>query len=220
MPDQEGFLGTLGRIASSFVAGQPNAHQFVWQAIAPWVAELSRAATEHWLPVLVQGIPCEVIDRMPDGLGVRCTQKCIAACGVCHKPCCLDHSFVSKRCAAICYGCAQRASDAFNPKAPPPPPPRRPPDPPGDARSAPRDSGQESRQENTPPHRNKALLAEARKILGIKHQKPSTAEVQTAYRRLAAKYHPDKPSGGDTQKFITIGRARDLLVKANEESTP
>lgn len=224
MPNEEGFLGAIGRIASSFVAGQPNAHQFVWQAIAPWVTELSRAATEHWLPVLVQGIPCEVIDRLPDGMGVRCAQKCIAACGVCRNACCLDHSFVSKRGATICYGCAERAHAAFNPKAAPPPPP--PPPPPGRApnearrsRSSQGHTKSEPPPKNPEPHQNRATLADARRILGITKRSPTLAEVQAAYRKLAGKYHPDVIRTGDQGKFITIGRARAVLVKAIEEGT-
>jgi hypothetical protein len=216
MPGPEGFLGVLGRIAGTFVGGQPNAHQFVWNAIAPWVNELTRAATTHWLPVLVQGIQCEVIERDAEGIGIRCPSACIAACGVCHKPCCLDHSFVSKSGAAVCYGCAQRASATFDPQAPaagsaraPDPSPRPPP----------RQSPPKPPPADTPPHQNARFLAEARKVLGVK-KSATLEEILTAYRALARRYHPDNHATGNQAQFVRVTAARDLLVKAKTGSTP
>lgn len=212
-------LGAIGRIATTFVSGQPNAHQFVWNAIAPWVNELTRSATEHWLPVLVQGIACEVIERDDEGLGIRCPKACIAACGVCRKPCCVDHSFVSKSGAAVCYPCARRASAEFAAAQPAQAKAGRAADEADSHQPPPRQPPPKSPRSDPPPHQNKALLAEARKILGIRHAKPSGDEVRSAFRRLSLKHHPDRP-GGSQEAFVAITRARDLLLKALEESSP
>ncbi|GMF05724.1 unnamed protein product [[Candida] boidinii] len=43
----------------------------------------------------------------------------------------------------------------------------------------------------------------------------SDAELKKAYRKMALKYHPDKPTG-DTEKFKTISEAYDILSDSNK----
>lgn len=48
-------------------------------------------------------------------------------------------------------------------------------------------------------------------ILGI-HRNASEDEIQQSYRRLAQKYHPDRPDGDSTQ-FMKISNARDMALQ-------
>lgn len=214
---EEGILGALGRIASTFVSGSPNAHQFVWGAIAPWVQELTRSATSLWLPHLVHGIPCEVISRDPaTRVGVPCRGSAIAACGVCHAPCCLDHSFVSKAGAAICYPCAQYAAESRSAKssgAPAGAAPR------ASAGRAPRDPPRSAPP--PPPAIDPALLTAARKKLGIT-RRSTPDQIRQAYRQQSFRYHADRNPGNQeaARHFIEVQRAYDLIVRAAKESQP
>lgn len=218
--ESEGLLGALGRIASTFVGGAPNGHQFVWNAVAPWFNQLSRSATTHWLPNLVHGIPCEVIHRDAGGMGIPCQGSAVASCVVCHKPCCLDHSFVCKTGEAICYPCAQAAAAGQvtqNPAASagPVPPPH--------ARAAPRRPGERPRAAPPPapkPADDPALLAAARKRLGVK-PRASFDEIHAAYRKLVYVWHPDRnPQNPDAERELKeIQRAYDLL-KTHKDTRP
>lgn len=50
-------------------------------------------------------------------------------------------------------------------------------------------------------------------VLGV-DRNASTDEIKRAYRKLAMKYHPDKPSG-DTEKFKQINQAHEVLTDSD-----
>lgn len=45
--------------------------------------------------------------------------------------------------------------------------------------------------------------------LKIDSPAPTDDEINTAFKRLAAQYHPDKPGGGDREMFLALTRHRD-----------
>ena len=45
--------------------------------------------------------------------------------------------------------------------------------------------------------------------LNIQSPAPSDEEINTAFKRLAAQYHPDKPGGGDREMFLALTKHRD-----------
>lgn len=47
-------------------------------------------------------------------------------------------------------------------------------------------------------------------VLGVKHD-ATTADIETAYRRLASEHHPDR--GGDTGQMARINGARDAMLQ-------
>lgn len=49
--------------------------------------------------------------------------------------------------------------------------------------------------------------------LGITSPAPSDDEINTAFRRLAAQYHPDRPGGGDREMFLALTRHRDNAMR-------
>jgi hypothetical protein len=213
---KEGFIGALGRFAASLSDAAPEGPRNAWSAIGPWVADLTRSASQLWLPFLLTGIPCEVVQRHPTlGIGIPCTNPSIAACLVCRKPVCLDHAFVARSGQTVCFPCIKQDVDdhaaapaphrghsphpgtapphedparRYDPPPPPPPPP--PPDP-------------------TLP----ARLQAARKVLKVKRT-ASWAEVEAAYKDLLRKHHPDRNPEHlerSTVLFKEVRSAYDLL---------
>jgi hypothetical protein len=216
MAPKEGYLGSFGRIVSTFAGGDPDGARHVWQGIGPWLQQLGLAATSRWLPYLVLGIPCEVQEHgQPQGPGQRCPSAAVQACTACHKPCCVDHAFVAGDGSAVCYVCVHRVVKESQPKIPgadrsaghtnsrsngrPPPPP-----PPG-AQGQPR----------TSPGPSAEAYAEARRVLGIERG-ASRSVVERQYRILLARWHPDKFRDPTAQadasvRFKEVRAAYDLL---------
>jgi hypothetical protein len=203
---EEGILGAFARIASTFVGGAPDAHRHVWNAIAPWVTDLTRQASHKWLPYLVHGIPCEVLHRDREGFGSRCPGSAIAACSVCRKPCCLNHAFVSNEGLAVCFPCIATSISAAASRIPRPSAPDAaradaagPSEPPG-AAPAP------------PPPLDVRIIA-ARKVLRVKRS-ASWPEIDAAYKALLRKHHPDRNPQNRAQseaRFKEVRAAYDFL---------
>ncbi len=195
----EGFLGAFARIAGNFVGGSPDGPRHAWNAVAPWITDLTRSATELWLPHLVHGISCEVVYRAPGAArALRCDGHAIAACSVCRKPCCLNHSFVSRAGQAVCFVCVSLAANEA-PRAPSKSPPPPPPPPSDEAEKA------------------RVALAEAYAVLGVEPGAP-WAQIEEAYKALLRKYHPDRnrknPRAAE-KRFVRVRVAYDFL-KAHE----
>lgn len=217
---KEGFLGALGRIASNFADGAPDGARNVLFAIGPWINDLTRNATQHWLPHLLLGIPCEVVYREATSqIGMQCAQPAIAACAECRKPTCLDHSFVSRMGQAVCFACVQRGIAQHAPKIPWPAGTRGHQAPganAGSAESPPgQDAGKQAPPSNPPADPIDVRLAAARKVLRVKRS-ATLAEVEAAYKREAFKWHPDRNRGSPAarDRFIAATAAFDLLKKA------
>lgn len=226
MPPEEGFFGAVGRIAGTFMEGAPDGPRFAWNAVAPWLNELTRSATTRWLPRLVHGVHCNVIFRDPRGVDIACPVASVADCAVCRKPCCLDHSFVSKSGEAICYPCVHEAYQVRAPKVPgqerqerqaPPPGQREP----GRRRAAPREPAPGSPPQNPEEVARERGYAAARKVLGVK-AKATWAEVHKAYLALLATHHPDKhpehKKAAAHARFVEIRAAYDFLKQAYPEA--
>lgn len=217
---KEGLLGALGRFASGLADAAPEGPRNVWSAIGPWVADLTRSASQHWLPHLLTGIPCEVIHRpQPLGIGVQCPSPAIAGCAVCRKPVCLDHSFVARGAQAICFPCAKQAIDDHAPGGPRPASPRgHSPDPGAPPHSSEASSGTGHANGQAPPHPPTdptlaARLTAARKILKVKRSATWT-EVEASYKALLVKHHPDLNPQNRAQaeaRFKEVRVAYDLL---------
>ena len=213
---EEGFLGFASRIASTFMGGAPDGPRYAWSAVAPWFTELSKSAAAQWLPRLVHGIRCEVLQRDPaTQQTIACQGSAIAGCEVCHKPCCLDHSFVQKQGFAVCYVCVFSASAERSPKMPGGN--GRPPDPAGKARQQ---AGGQAPPATPPPHPVDPRFAAARKVLGIK-KTAHWVEIEARYKELLRKYHPDRNPADKAEaerKFKEVRAAFDFLKAAQTEA--
>ncbi len=67
-----------------------------------------------------------------------------------------------------------------------------------------------SRQRAVPPRAEALTVSEARSILGVSAD-ATTAEINTAWKRLMARAHPDQ--GGTQGLAARLNAARDLLLK-------
>ena len=226
MAGKESFLGAFARIAEGVLGSAPDGPKNVWLAIAPWVNDLTRNASVHWLPHLLTGIPCEVVFRDPQsGVSSRCPGPAIAACSVCRKPCCINHSFVSRSCQAVCFACVQQDIDDHAPKINWPPGTRG--HSAGQGSAAPHPNGAQGQPgPHAPPPNPRSdpldvQIARARKILRVKRS-ATWDEVRAAHRRLVFKLHPDKNPGDSAAalRFNEVQIAFRVLTQAYEAKSP
>lgn len=224
---KEGFLGALGRFASHVAEAAPDGARNAWIAIGPWVADLSRNASQIWLPHLLTGIPCEVLFR-----GEPCPSPAVAACSVCRKPTCLNHAFTAKTCQVVCFPCvkqdiADHASPSPGPRVDSPPHARGGETDPGAAHAHEDSSPGPRARRGAPPPRPPpdplllARLANARKILKVKRS-ASWSDVEASYKILLVKHHPDRnpqDRASAEQRYVQVRVAYDLL-KQHQEAPP
>lgn len=152
-----------------------------------------------WRHAQQMGIRCEQHARDARGQVLRCVEAMSGTCIACRRPVCLHHSaLVPESGDLLCFGCvgvAQQAAKA-------------------------RSTGQES-------HRQGAGSSEATSDDHEKLRKkylrrlkltgdPTEDEIKAAFRREAAKAHPDRAPAEKRQKahekFVALGEARDWLL--------
>jgi hypothetical protein len=215
---EEGFFGFASRLASTFMGGAPDGPRYAWQAVAPWFTELSKSAAAQWLPRLVHGIRCEVVQIDPaTRSAMPCEGSAIAGCEVCKKPCCLDHSFVQRQGAAVCYVCVMAAASERAPKIPGGSNWASGANPAGAPRSPP---GGQAPRPSPPPPQVDPRAAHARKVLGIK-KSATQNEIDARYKELLKKYHPDRHPADRAEaerKFKEVRVAYDFLKQAQAEA--
>ncbi len=184
------FPDFLGSIASVLTGAPNDAHRRIWGELSPWLTSLMAQAAPKWLPHLVVGVACET----GPGGAPPCARKAVAACDVCHRPCCLSHSRIDQSGDAICLHCVyvaiktQQTANAANGV----PPGGR-----GGWRSPPPGAGDPDAAAKAAAA---AAVENAYKVLGVRAGVPF-ATVKTAYRKTAAKLHPDKhPNASPSEK--------------------
>lgn len=132
------------------------------QELQGWSSRLVEHAPGRWRAVIMSGIACD--ERAPNG--GSCLRPAVGACVVCRKPTCLAHALVSAGADVVCFRCVKAAQVA--------------------AGNAPA----QQQQPPAPPD-EKAIARAHLKTLGLPAD--ATLEmVQRAFRKLAAKNHPDK----------------------------
>lgn len=197
----------LGRLALTFQAAPPGVPGRIWDQLGPWFARLVVNAAPKWLPRLSFAFPCSVPVFSGGKFQHACPKPAVAACDVCGKPCCLDHSRIDQLGDAICYACVieavqRRVQAQGGAPAPKPPEDARPP-------------------ERPPP--TPAEVTWARKQLGVKRTTP-WEEVRARHRKLLGKWHPDRHrSAGPAAeaaadaKFKEIDRAFGILSRSRDQ---
>ncbi len=131
-----------------------------------WLAMMQQHVLGRWRTVATSGIRCGIQVQMRSGEVFACTHPAVSACAACERPACLGHGAVDIEGNVVCLACMAgfvAKAKAERAKAPPP--------------AAPVDETEE---------RKRHLRA-----LGLK-EPADWDEVHTAFRKLAAKWHPDK----------------------------
>ena len=167
----------------------------------------------NWRHAQRMGVHCEQQVRGPHGDMLRCVEPMANTCVACRKPVCLYHSaLIPETGDLICFGCvgtAQRASAGYRTG--------RAPNDYGKPGDAPR-SNSESASNNA-----RASAQEDEEKLRRRYMKrlkltgePTETEIKAAFKREAAKAHPDRVPPERRQKahekFVGLGEARDWLL--------
>jgi hypothetical protein len=217
-----GFFDTVGAMFSNLAGGPDGVHARVWNELKPWVTNLGPAASRKWIPRVASGDLCEVPVMRRGHKHADCDNIGLAICGVCKRPCCLQHAHIDQHADAICYLCVADAMQIVPPlqrerarqeraagTEPPPPRGQRPP--PGSA----------------PPPKQKPgptpeMIAAALAVLGLRRGAKWDA-VKTAYKKLTFANHPDRAKGARAKaaaeaRFHEVQQAFDLLKKIYPEA--
>lgn len=150
----------------------------------------------RWAAAQQTRLRCAVAFRdFRTGAIVGCSTPMSAACMVCGQPVCLDHAAVLVEQGDLCcFGCIELAKQARGAV-------------PAEATTVEDEAERKLRQ------RYLRLL----KLTG----EPDEEEIRVAYKREAAKWHPDRHQGAAKKKkaearFKEIGQARDYLISRAE----
>lgn len=144
-------------------------------------------------------LPCAVsFQNFHTGQVTPCHQPMAGTCAVCSQPCCLDHASVLIESGdLVCFGCIELAKQAHA----------------GGATAGPHRQQAPPRGPN--PEDQRKLRRKYLRLLKLKGE-PTEDEIRAAYRREAAKAHPDKhPEDKKDQahkRFVELGAARDFLI--------
>lgn len=147
-----------------------------------WVTGLIQNALVKWKVIGSSGLKCSLKLRSAHGDVVSCEAPAILVCMVCNSPTCLAHALVTSDGTGVCMGCVE-AMKTFR-KGP------------GDAAT-----GHES-----PEELKKKYLG----VLGLS-EKATREEIQSAYKDLVKKHHPDKQRTSSAKK-----KAHDRMVELNQ----
>lgn len=173
-------LNTVGKVASFVTAAPQGMPEQVWREISPWLTRFVSQAPAKWIPFLSAGFVCDVLTpSLHSETGwVGCDNHAVNLCDCCGRRVCLVHARIDSSGDVICLECVDAARRAAleHPRPPPGNDPRRPP------RAG-------SHQERKKP--DARAIAEARRVLGIT-ARTSEAEARATYKKLLAKWHPDK----------------------------
>ena len=195
----------LGQAAQALPMEDPRVRKCVH-----YLSQLQGQLFGPWAQVGRSGITCTVRYRRPDGVFIGCNEPAISGCMVCGQGVCLDHSLVAATGEVVCRGCVDTMRRQVYGTGPRPQPG---PEPPTSSRGVDMDDeyeGYEDRRE-----RRKHL-----RRLGLRGY-PSANEIRAAYRKAAAKAHPDRhPSHKRdvaNRKFVRLGESKDWLLDHLDE---
>lgn len=170
--------------------------------LLPWMQQFMVRATPIVEREARSGAKCEIPAIVPPGVRQPCGNGALIRCAVCRRASCLGHVFVNVAAEAVCFECvgvAARARgqtfrhDQQQQQAPPP-------------------------QQKPSPRREE--IEAALKTLGLE-KTASWEEVETAYKSLLRKHHPDRKRTEDgkakaTERFKRVRTAYDALKSMHE----
>jgi len=151
------------------------------------------------------GLHCEQQARGPHGDTLRCVEPMASTCVACRRPVCLFHAaIVPNNGDLVCFSCVGVAQSAAK------------------ARSTGRGATDYSKAGGSAESKKKASTDDEEKLRRryMKRLKltgnPTEDEIRSAFKREAAKAHPDRVPPERRQKahekFVSLGEARDWLL--------
>jgi hypothetical protein len=155
-----------------------------------FVGSIQAHAFSTWSDIGRTGMRCTVRYRTAgEEKARRCESNSASACAICRGPVCFDHGLFGVDGTVICRSCVEAARIHV-----------------GGAGAAPASSSSKD---------TSSLRRQHLRTLGLKRG-ATLEQVKSAYRKLAARYHPDKApeakKAAATAKFVELGRAKDWLL--------
>lgn len=172
------FAQWLGKAVDEVARSQQDP---LTRSILQWVGHVQMHVMTRWRHVVASGVRCGVRPIVA-GRPVQCAEPAIGACAFCGGPVCLVHGAIDVNANIFCHPCVARAAKAL---------------------------GVQPRTEQDvppPPPRVDQVVAQQRKkflrVLGLAD--PITAEeLNTTFRELMVKNHPDRMVGATEAKKET-----------------
>lgn len=160
-------------------------------------ARLQQHLLGKWRNAQRMGLACQQRVRDPRGQVLRCVEPMSGTCVACRAPVCVHHSaVVFEQGDLICFSCIGHAQKTV----------------PKYEQGAPSDSASEPQS----PADQEKLRRKFMKRLKLTGD-PTEDEIRAAFKREAAKAHPDRVPPEKRQKahekFVMLGEARDWLLK-------
>lgn len=174
--------------------------------VAQMVQVMSRVQMHlqgQWKQAQRMGISCEQHVRNASGKVLRCVEAMAGTCVACRRPVCLHHAaLVPGSGDLLCFGCVGLAQKAARERGPAEPP-----------RSGSSSSSSASEDDDEDFEKLKKKYMRRLKLSGD----PTEDEIKAAFKREAAKAHPDRAPADKRQKahekFVALGEARDWLLE-------
>jgi hypothetical protein len=159
-----------------------------------------------WRNAQMMGIRCEQQARGARGETLRCVEAMSGTCVACRRPVCLHHAaIVPDSGDLICFGCIGNAQQSARARANS-----------GAASEGPAYSSGSPPPREEPGEDHDKLKRKFLRRLKLTGD-PTEDEIRAAFRREAAKAHPDRAPADKRQKahekFVALGEARDWLLK-------
>lgn len=174
--------------------------------VAQMVRVMSRVQMHlqgRWQQAQRMGISCEQHVRSSRSEVLRCVEPMGGTCVACRRPVCLHHcALVPDSGDLLCFGCIGLAQKSARERATAEPP-----------NSEPSSSRSSSSSDAEDYEKLRKKYLRRLKLTG----EPTEEEVKAAFKREAAKSHPDRAPAEKRkkahEKFVALGEARDWLLE-------
>lgn len=192
MPRGQGgiFSGDGGNILDSLLrklqGGAQTYANAVTEEVVPWMQRLAGSVLPKAAATIAQNRPCESKNVSRGQVG-RCGHKAAMLCEGCRKYVCMGHVFTSWRADSVCWECVAKVCAVSGESGP-----------------------QQAPARDDTYERD---LAAAYKVIGVDPD-ATFDEVKKAYRKLAAKYHPDQYAKADAETREKAARKMTIVNNA------
>ncbi len=172
------FSQLFGRAVHEAAAGQADP---LTRSVMQWVADMQRNVLRRWKPIVASGMRCALRPRDErTGQFEQCAEPAIGACGLCRQPVCLRHSMIGQQADIVCTACLSDYVRMLRERD-------------GGFRDHRTVYGQSAPPTVAP---DEAVLRKNHlRTLGLK-EPTDWAEIHAAFRKKAARMHPDRAKPG------------------------
>jgi hypothetical protein len=196
------FSQLFGRVAHEVAREQTDP---LTRMVMQWVADMQAHVLLRWRPVVESGIGCSLRPKNPrTGAFEVCHAPAIGACGFCRRPVCLHHALIGQNADLVCSACLSDYMRIVQERG-----------------GAPAGVGSAPEPPRSPAEQEMLDRRRYLKALGLR-EPVSWAIIHSAFRKKAARYHPDHAKPGKRAeaeaKFKQINEAYQWLRSRYEKA--